>query len=172
MPSAIMSALNGLTYVSTSARHLDTINVTLYDGAGGLCLDDSQLGPGSLRRGCFATSVSVRVNVLDYAGMAATGSAAAAAASASAGLAVLTTMPMQVNVVGGVLGALVLLLTLRCCYRRVCCCCFGGKTDAKDSKSSSEKKVAEAGVGSRRQSDSRDVTMMSDHNHITSRPIR
>ena len=168
MPSAIMAALNGMTYVSTSAQYLDTINITLFDGAGGLCLDNSQLGPGSVRTGCFVTSVSVRVNVLGYAGMAAGVSAAATSASASAGLAVLTTMPMQVNVVGGVLGALMVLLTLRCCYQRVCC--FYKKTDIKDAKSSSETKGAEGGERSRRKSDCDVTMMMSDPSR--SRPIR
>ena len=163
MPGDIQSALNGMTYVSTSASYMDIINITLYDGAGGLCLDNSQLGSSSVRVGCLVTTVSLRVNVLGYAGMAA-GGGTAAAASASAGLAVLTTMPMQVNVVGGVLGAVVLLLSLRCCCQRICCCFK--KSDSKDSKNSNENKN---GRGEDTENGDCDETM---GDQTRSRPIR
>ena len=47
-PADIAAALNGLTYMSTRPHTSDLINVTLYDGAGGACLDDAQV------RGCPA----------------------------------------------------------------------------------------------------------------------
>jgi len=115
-PADVARALNGLTYLSVHPHTTDLLNVTLYDGAGGACLDNAQLGPGSVRVGCFVATVSVPVTVLGYAGVAA-GRAPTATATAS-----LTALPVQVNVLGGLLCGVLALLTCKCCWRAGSCC--------------------------------------------------
>jgi hypothetical protein len=61
-PQNIMNALNGMTYQSSKALVTDTVNITIYDGVGGECLDNSALGSGSVRSGCFASSVVFQVS--------------------------------------------------------------------------------------------------------------
>jgi hypothetical protein len=50
MPMDIAAALNGMKYESATPNIIDTVNVTLYDGEGGRCLDNNQLGTGSIRK--------------------------------------------------------------------------------------------------------------------------
>lgn len=66
-PSAALAALNGMTYLSTKPNILDIVNITIYDGKDGKCLDDSQQSAYSLRDGCFIRSVSFRVTVTGFA---------------------------------------------------------------------------------------------------------
>ena len=61
------SALNGLTYRSTREEIWDNITLSVYDGAGGNCLDNNQ-GSASLRFGqCHIRSVHWPVEVLSFA---------------------------------------------------------------------------------------------------------
>ena len=67
-PHRAQEALNGLAYRSTRENIWDNITVTVFDGAGGGCLDDSQ-GSLSLRLGpvqCYVRSVQLPVEVLSY----------------------------------------------------------------------------------------------------------
>lgn len=50
MPMDIEAALNGMKYESATPNIIDTVNITLYDGEGGSCLDNNQLGSGSIRK--------------------------------------------------------------------------------------------------------------------------
>lgn len=70
-PSDLELALNGMKYVSTNPG-LDTVNITLYDGSGGNCIDftnkalqNKGFGSRSIQRGCFVRSTSFSVNVID-----------------------------------------------------------------------------------------------------------
>lgn len=65
-PSDALAALNGLTYLNTQPNINDAVTVTIYDGEGGFCLDNSQQGTGSIRSGCFASSASFSVTVKGF----------------------------------------------------------------------------------------------------------
>ena len=65
-PKWAETALNGLTYKSTRELLWDNVSISVYDGAGGNCLDDSQ-GSVSLRVGCNARSVHLPIEVLSFA---------------------------------------------------------------------------------------------------------
>jgi hypothetical protein len=60
------AALNGLTYRSTKENHIDNITISVYDGAGANCLDDTK-GSASLRIGCFMRMLSLEVEVISFA---------------------------------------------------------------------------------------------------------
>ena len=73
-PSDIQLALNGMKYVSTKPG-LDNVNITLYDGSGGKCIDftnanikSNGLGSKSIQKGCYVRSISFSVNVVDSNG--------------------------------------------------------------------------------------------------------
>jgi len=73
-PSDIQLALNGMKYVSTNPG-LDNVNITLYDGSGGKCIDftnanikSNGLGSKSIQKGCYVRSTSFSVNVVDSSG--------------------------------------------------------------------------------------------------------
>ena len=65
-PAAIAAVLNGMQYSNPNPNVIDIVNITLSDGEGGNCLDNSLQSAGSLRYGCFSRSVSFVVTVLDY----------------------------------------------------------------------------------------------------------
>ena len=65
-PSAALAALNGMTYRSTKANIIDIVNITIFDGEGGECLDNKQQSALSTRRGCFIRSVSFQVTVTGF----------------------------------------------------------------------------------------------------------
>ena len=72
-PENISRALNGLQYLSLRPHHTDKINISLYDGASGSCLDEFVLSNRwdsavtSYRNNeCYVTSVSVEVRVLGF----------------------------------------------------------------------------------------------------------
>ena len=65
-PLDALSALNGLTYINTQPNIQDTVTVTIYDGEGGFCLDNSQQGSGSVRSGCYVSSASFSVSVRGF----------------------------------------------------------------------------------------------------------
>jgi hypothetical protein len=129
IPADIQSALNGMTYINPTPRVIDMINITLFDGAGGNCLDNSQLGPGSIRVGCHTTSVSFQVRVLDYTGVDNT-NAFAAGASASSATSFLSSLGFEFYIIVAAIGFVLILVCLRCCWLRrkgkSCCptlCC-------------------------------------------------
>jgi len=65
-PSAALAALNGMTYRSTKPNIIDVINITIFDGEGGECLDNRQQSALSTRQGCFIRSVSFQVTVTGF----------------------------------------------------------------------------------------------------------
>lgn len=69
MPSDVNLALNGMSYESVLEDLVDVINITIYDGIGGQCLDTSVLSTGSIYNGCFKSNVLIPVTVLSFAGI-------------------------------------------------------------------------------------------------------
>jgi hypothetical protein len=61
----VSAALNGLRYESSKAEAVDTVTVSIHDGAGGHCLDAS-LQSASRMDGCYTRNTSFVVRVLGY----------------------------------------------------------------------------------------------------------
>lgn len=83
-PSAALAALNGMNYRSTKPNIIDVVNITIYDGEGGECLDNSQQSDSSVRHGCFVRSVSFHVTVTGFAQTSPVGSSFGSFASLDA----------------------------------------------------------------------------------------
>jgi len=66
-PSVLERAINGMTYYSFRGNVQDTINITIYDGEGGECLDRSLLDPITIFNGCFTTNYQLQVDVTSEA---------------------------------------------------------------------------------------------------------
>ena len=104
MPSNIEAALNGLVYRSLEPNILDTINITLYDGENGDCLDISQLGTGSSRFGCLTTSITFQINVMDLGSVS------------DSKLASSSELGFKIKIIAGCIISVLLLGIVRCCY--------------------------------------------------------
>ena len=64
-PTQVSLALNGLQYQISHANVVDSVTLSIYDGAGGECLDDRGQS-ASIRDGCLMRNVTFYVNVLGY----------------------------------------------------------------------------------------------------------
>ncbi len=64
-PTQVSLALNGLQYQINRANLVDNVTLSIYDGAGGGCLDDRGQS-ASVRIGCFERNLTFSVNVLGY----------------------------------------------------------------------------------------------------------
>ena len=110
MPVDIEAAINGLIYKSVKSNIVDVINITLYDGQGGNCLDDSLLGTGSTRIGCLMTSVSFEITVLDFQSLGNSN-----IPSLPSGI---NTLGFKIKLIAGCIALVLLLGIFRCCYLR------------------------------------------------------
>ena len=110
MPVDIEAALNGLIYKSVKSNIVDVINITLYDGQGGNCLDVSLLGTGSTRIGCLMTSVSFEITVLDFQSLGNLN-----IPSLTSGI---NTLGFKIKLIAGCIALVLLLGISRCCYLR------------------------------------------------------
>ena len=63
MPSDIQAALNGLTIQSLTPNIVDTVNITIFDGANGNCISSASLSKTSYRPKCYTTSVTFQITV-------------------------------------------------------------------------------------------------------------
>ena len=110
MPTDIEAALNGLIYKSVKPNIVDMINISLYDGQGGNCLDVSLLGTGSTRIGCLMTSVSFKVTVLDFQSLGESN-----LPSLTSGI---NSLGFKIKLIAGCIALVLLLGMFRCCYLR------------------------------------------------------
>lgn len=62
-PSYAQMALDGMVYQSMVSNIVDSINITVFDGANGDCLDEAKFKPGSIREGCLRNSCAFNVAV-------------------------------------------------------------------------------------------------------------
>lgn len=62
-PSHAQEALDGLVYQSVFSDVVDTVNITIRDGANGDCLDETKFRTDSIRRECWRASCTFYVTV-------------------------------------------------------------------------------------------------------------
>lgn len=62
-PRYAKMALDGLVYQSVVSNVRDDINVTIFDGANGDCLDEAKFQPGSIREQCWQAFCQLHVTV-------------------------------------------------------------------------------------------------------------
>ena len=110
MPANIESALNGLLFTSINYNTLDTVNITLYDGSGGSCLNNTLLGPGSYRPTCFITSATFQVQVLPLNSVGTAQITSNSSASDS--------LSFKIKLIAGCIGGFMALGGLRCLQLR------------------------------------------------------
>lgn len=66
-PGHAQMALDGMVYQSVASNVRDDINITIFDGANGDCLDEAKFQPGSVRQGCWRVSCQFHVIVGGHA---------------------------------------------------------------------------------------------------------
>lgn len=141
MPADVELVLNGMMYINTNANVKDTINITIYDGVGDACLDESSHDAYSIRNECYTSQVSIDVSVLDHSN--AENSLTTSIFAFLDGL----SFYAKIALLAGV--SIIVLIILRCAWLKFrsdvnrykwylmcvsyllhslcCCCCFGGE---------------------------------------------
>jgi hypothetical protein len=113
MPAEIEKALNNITVTLDLLAKSGTahLNITLYDGDGNGCIGNEYLDPGSVRKGCFIRSITIKIEVKKDSSPTKAESVSGAASSPFF-------LTFKEYVIGSAVCAVILLACARCWYVR------------------------------------------------------